>query len=628
MFEFDKYDRNLHKDPPALPSGHYEQPVDIEGMSLLLWAEHCIECAAPACYSTCDLYEPRLDSTCRRFSFGAYKNRAFPSMRGYGTEISFKKWAKIEAFGNTAIYPIRSVLRWERAIERVSPFTNAIGKVVHRLSGSFKWKQLTYIASYKLGRELHRRGADGMQPDAFLLEVYNPAAEDARLQLIFSVSMDDLTNRGQYTAPPLPPVVKTLSLTPGYSRHEVDANAFRRITDRGLPFKITMVPEADSNARLVFLTADLVKFKHGKAARKPAQIKCVVWDLDNTLWNGTLVEGDDVVLRSGVVEALKHLDERGILVSIASKNDFGPAFEKLQQFGIADYFLYPQIDWLPKSQKIKNIAQRLNLGLDSFAFIDDSPFELDEVSRTAPQVACIRAEELDSLIVDPRLQGSVTEESRQRRRFYRDQISRETDQANLGDDYMSFLRSCDIVLEVARYSRRDEERVVELVQRTNQLNFSGRKYSRPALDEIINDQSMEKYVLRCADKYGSYGTVGFCLVRHTAELVQVSDLMLSCRVQGKFIEQALFSHLLEHHNEQQARAIWVNFRQTDRNTPARGVLDTLGFRACAMEEDGFAEGMILRLREPLECDFVRINCVTAEDRLHTSAPQSAGLDSP
>jgi len=111
MFEFDKYDRNLHKDPPASPSTHYEQPVDIEGMSLLLWGEHCVECAAPACYSTCDLYEPRLDSTCSRFSFGAYKNRSFPSIRGYGTEIFFKKWAKIEAFGNTAIYPIRSVRR-------------------------------------------------------------------------------------------------------------------------------------------------------------------------------------------------------------------------------------------------------------------------------------------------------------------------------------------------------------------------------------------------------------------------------------------------------------------------------------------------------------------------------------
>src|SRR5487761_896682 len=113
MFEFDKYDRNLHKDAPALPSTPYKPALDVEGMSLLLWAEHCVECAAPACYSSCDLYEPRLDSSCRRFSFGAYKNRSFPSIRGYGVGVSVKKWAKVEAFGNTAIYPLRSVVRWE-----------------------------------------------------------------------------------------------------------------------------------------------------------------------------------------------------------------------------------------------------------------------------------------------------------------------------------------------------------------------------------------------------------------------------------------------------------------------------------------------------------------------------------
>jgi len=609
----------LHKDSPASPSIPYQPAIDIEALSLLLWAEHCVECAAPACYSSCDLYEPRLDSRCRRFAFGTYKNRSFPSLRGYGVEVSFKKWAKIEAYGNTAMYPIRSVLRWERAIERGSSLTNALGGLIHRLSGSSNSEQVTYIATDKLSRRLHRRGAERMQPDAFLLEVYNPAVAEVKLQVIFSVPLEDLAGDRRSIAP-LAPVVKTLSLPPGYSRNEFEASAFRRFTDRGIPFKIAMVPEADSNARLVFLTADLVKFKQGNAAHKPAQIKCVVWDLDNTLWNGILVEGDDVVLRSGVAETLKYLDERGILISIASKNDFGQAFTKLQQFGVANYFLYPQIDWLPKSQKIKNIAQRLNLGLDTFAFIDDNPFELEEVSRISPEVVCIRAEEINSLAVDPRFQGSVTEESRQRRHFYRDQISRETDQANLGHDYMGFLRSCAIVLELAPYRLKDEERVAELVQRTNQLNFSGRKYSRAALDEIIGDKNMEKYVLRCADRYGSYGTVGFCLVRSKAEVIEVVDFMLSCRVQGKFIEQALFSHLLEHHNAQKARTIWVNFRQTDRNTPARGVLDALGFRACAKEEEGFAEGMILRVAEPLNCDFIRMNCVIAEAEaeFHTS----------
>ncbi len=124
------------------------------------------------------------------------------------------------------------------------------------------------------------------------------------------------------------------------------------------------------------------------------------------------------------------------------------------------------------------------------------------------------------------------------------------------------------------------ERVAELVQRTNQLNFSGRKYSRDELQKVIADPALGKYVLRVSDKYGSYGTVGFCLVETRPATLEVLDFMLSCRVQSKFIEQALFSHLLAHHNPAGAKAIWVNFKKTDRNTPAYNVLCAIGFEAC------------------------------------------------
>src|SRR5437879_2450330 len=101
MFEFDKYDSSLHKEGAAAPATPYSPAADVAGMSLLMWGEHCVECAAPACYSTCDLYQARSDLRCRRFGFGAHKNASFPSLRGYGVEVSFKKWAKIEAFGAT-----------------------------------------------------------------------------------------------------------------------------------------------------------------------------------------------------------------------------------------------------------------------------------------------------------------------------------------------------------------------------------------------------------------------------------------------------------------------------------------------------------------------------------------------
>jgi FkbH-like protein len=607
VFEFDKYDPKLHREAAAKPTASYTPADDVAAISFLHWGEHCVECAAPACYESCDLYQPRSDARCRRFAFGAYKNPAFPSMRGYGVEVSFKKWAKIEAFGDTAVHPVDQVLRWERMVEAGAPFADIAGRLVKRATGNRVWGELAYTASEKLTRRLNGRGREGMQADGFLLEVYNPGESAVRLQVIFAVSPDDVARNGH--APTLiPPSVNTLVLPPGYSRHELAAQCFRSILERGAPFKITMVPEADTNARLVFLTADLVKFNPRAASAESRKIKCVVWDLDNTLWKGTLVEGDQVVLNPGITELLRYFDERGILLSVVSKNDFAPAWEKLQEFGIADYFLYPQIDWMPKSQKIRTIAKSLNIGIDTFAFIDDNQFELDEVAGAIPELLPINANQIASLKSDPRFQGSVTEESRSRRKMYQEQVARENEERGFGDDYLGFLASCAIELEIAGYSEADSERVAELVQRTNQLNFSGRKYTRDELHSVITNPTLGKYVLRVRDKYGSYGTVGFCIVKTEPSRLDVLDFMLSCRVQSKFIEQALFSHLLAQHNPEKANAIWVNFKRTDRNTPAYHVLCAIGFQPCDAARDQVDHGMILRTSEPLRCDFIAVRC--------------------
>jgi len=269
---------------------------------------------------------------------------------------------------------------------------------------------------------------------------------------------------------------------------------------------------------------------------------------------------------------------------------------------------------LPKSQKIRNIAKNLNIGIDTFAFIDDNQFELDEVASVVPELLPINfdANQIASLKSEPRFQGSVTEESRRRRKMYQAQVAREKEEQGFGDDYRGFLASCAIELEIGGYSEGDSERVAELVQRTNQLNFSGRKYSRDELRNVIANPTLGKYVLRVSDKYGSYGTVGFCLVKDKPDTVEVLDFMLSCRVQSKFIEQALFSHLLAHHNPGGAKAIWVNFKKTDRNTPAHNVLRAIGFQSCDAARDGTNDGMILRTIDPLKCDFIAVRCSAPE----------------
>lgn len=159
-------------------------------------------------------------------------------------------------------------------------------------------------------------------------------------------------------------------------------------------------------------------FVQGNAieSEKPAEkVKCVVWDLDNTLWNGTLIETDnpeDLKIRPGVLEIIHELDQRGIIQSIASKNDMDVAWPVVEKLGIAEYFLYPQIHWNAKSDSIRQIAKALNIGIDTFAFIDDSNFERMQVQSALPQVRVYDEKELQNILQRPEFKVMVTEESK------------------------------------------------------------------------------------------------------------------------------------------------------------------------------------------------------------------------
>lgn len=619
MFEFDQYQRALRRRTAEPPPAAYRPASDITELSFLWWSEHCVECADPDCYTSCALFEARPDGRCRRFAYGIFRNRRYRSLRGYGAEVAFKRWGKLEAHGNVWMEPAAVVLRRERALALKRRLARTVGSLAARISADPRWRP-DPPEPRKIARRLHRQGPPARWPEAFLLEVYNPGAAPVDLQ----VSMRCVETPDCVTA--VPPLLTTLRLPPGYSRHRIERARFEAIAAAGRPFKVALLPAGDEAVRLVFLTCDFV-IEGGPEAAAPEvanPVKCVVFDLDDTLWTGVLLHGDRPRLRPGVERVLRELDRRGILLSLASKNDHAAALAHLTATGLADLFLHPEIGWGPKSIAIARIAGRLNLGLDAFAFVDDTPFERAEVAAAHPGVACLDAAEVESLLEDARFRGSDSADAGRRREFYRDEIARTAELQQSGEDHLTFLRSCDIELSIKALTPADLDRAVELIQRTNQLNFSARRYGRNEILDLVRDPRLSICVMTCRDRFGDYGTIGVVVAAVDGPTLRIEDFMLSCRVQGRGIEQAVFAHLVASARPRPER-IWVRFRPTPRNVPARRALEDLGFafetrgaRACAAAGGADDAGFVLDLtRHDLLSDVIR---VSAHDGMDPAAP--------
>ncbi|HYO14782.1 MAG TPA: HAD-IIIC family phosphatase [Thermoanaerobaculia bacterium] len=317
---------------------------------------------------------------------------------------------------------------------------------------------------------------------------------------------------------------------------------------------------------------------HAAKKKEKQSIKCVVWDLDNTVWDGILLEDPEVRLRPHVVHILKILDERGILHSIASRNDHGLAMARLREFGLDEYFLYPQINWNSKAASIAQIAKDINIGLDAIAFIDDQPFEREEVAFTHGQVLCIDSATLDDLLdrheFNPRF---ITEDSKIRRRMYLADIARNREEAEYVGPKEEFLATLGMVFTIAPCREEDLKRAEELTVRTNQLNTTGYTYSYEELDELRQSPGHKLLISSLEDRHGTYGKIGLTLIETGPEVWTVKLLLMSCRVMSKGVGMIMIHHVLR-----MAKAAGVKLRaefvSNDRNRQMLITYKFAGFR--------------------------------------------------
>lgn len=313
------------------------------------------------------------------------------------------------------------------------------------------------------------------------------------------------------------------------------------------------------------------------------RIKCVVWDLDNTLWEGVLLEGDPCPLRPDAVKALEVLDQRGILQSIASKNDAGAARAHLLALGVDDMFVYPQIGWGPKSGAVGQVAKSLNFGLDAVAFVDDQPFERAEVAHGHPSVVCLDPADLIGALEAPQFNPRfVTEESSRRRQLYRSQIEREESEREFPGTSEEFLALLRMTFRIRRASRDDLRRAEELTVRTNQLNSTGRTYSHDELEALCASPDHLVLVAELEDRFGAYGTIGLALVELGADRWHLRLLLMSCRTMSRGVGTILLNHIMAGARDAGVR-LQADFVETGRNRMMRITYAFAGFAEVARD---------------------------------------------
>ncbi len=307
--------------------------------------------------------------------------------------------------------------------------------------------------------------------------------------------------------------------------------------------------------------------------------KCVVWDLDNTIWDGICLENEKVTVKPEVAAAIKELDSRGILNSIASRGDEDLALSVLEKNLLKDFFLFPQINWQPKSKSILTICSKLNISPDSVAFVDDDEFELQQIIYMLPEVLTIKAGDAEHIAEYPDFSpGEITSEARNRRKFFQAEIMRNESEKKFRSR-KDFLVSCEMKLTIRPITEDDIPRVTELMTRTHQLNTTGIILSKDEIKKIHLLERDKKTIIAAEleDRFGKYGIVGAAMIETVEESWKLQYLAISCRVMGRGIEKAILITLVNNALKNSFRTIEAEFFDTGRNKMMRGLYQMSGF---------------------------------------------------
>jgi len=306
--------------------------------------------------------------------------------------------------------------------------------------------------------------------------------------------------------------------------------------------------------------------------------KVIVLDCDNTLWHGICGEGPAYVTppyRKLHEFMLRQRDE-GVLLAIASKNNEADVMAVLDSADCAlklDHFTSWQINWEPKSENLRAISEELGLALNSFLFLDDSPYECLEVRNSCPEVLTLPLpEEPEKIPAFLEHQWAfdhptATEEDRHRASMYAAERQR-TDLSKRAPTREEFLASLRIQINITRATEAELLRVAQLTQRTTQFNLTGVQHTSQSLAARLSQSNSECSTVRVSDAFGDYGLVGAVVFDTVGDSLRVDTFLLSCRALGRGVEDRMMDDLKLWAMERGAESVVIPFVPTARNRPA------------------------------------------------------------
>jgi len=334
--------------------------------------------------------------------------------------------------------------------------------------------------------------------------------------------------------------------------------------------------------------------------------KVLVLDLDNTLWGGVLGEDGEngiQLSRSNIGAAyrdaqiwIKELARTGILLAIASKNEKDDVLHVLEHHPMMvlkpDDFVAIYVNWNSKSQNIADMAQNLNLGLDSFVFLDDNPVEREAVRLALPNVTIVDfphditklPQTIQNIANDYFYISRLTSEDLAKTEQYQQETKRKA-MMDTAASIEEYLRSLQIDITLQEMQEEQLERVSQLTQKTNQFNLTTKRFTPEQIIEYRNTPGNHIYVANVSDKFGDSGLVLILMVSQNKNIGHIDNLLMSCRVMGRHIEDAVVDAVERHLYSIGVTKITADYLPTPKNTPVKMLMERLDYTVSDVDDE-------------------------------------------